>query len=82
MLLRGMVLVILTASGLLLAYGAYSMSVYTQASLPLLGRAVIAHAVFAAIYAIYVRTATRFVPLMIAAVAGSVLLGYMWRIAT
>jgi hypothetical protein len=81
LLLRGMVLTVLTASGLLLTYGAYSMSVYTKASLPMLGRAIIAHAVFAAVYAIYVRTATRFVPLLISAVAGSVLLGYLWRIA-
>ncbi|MCC6708179.1 MAG: hypothetical protein IT492_11500 [Gammaproteobacteria bacterium] len=82
LLLRGMVLVILTASGLLLAYAAYSMSAYTQASLPMLTRAVIAHGVFAAVYAVYVRTATRFMPLMISAVAGSVLLGYVWRVAS
>lgn len=81
MLLRGMVLVILTASGLVLSYAAYSMSVYTQASLSMLTRAIVAHAILAAVYAVFVRTGTRFMPLVISAVAGSVLLGYLWRIA-
>ena len=81
MLLRGMVLVILTAAGLLLAYGAYSMSPYTQASLPMLTRAVIAHGVLAAVYALYVRSGSRFIPLTVAALAGSCLLAYVWRVS-
>ena len=81
MLLRGIVLVILTAAGLLLAYAAYSMSPYTQASLPMLSRAIIAHGVLAAVYAVYVRSDSRFMPLVISAVAGSSLLAYLWRVS-
>lgn len=81
MLLRGIVLVILTSAGLLLTYGAYSMSPYTQASVPMLSKAIIAHAVLAAVYAVYVRTATRYIPLAVAALAASVLLGYLWRVS-
>lgn len=80
MLLRGMVLVILTAIGLLLTYGAWSMSPYTQASVPMLTKAIIAHGLLAAVYAIYVRTGSRFMPLTLTALAGSVLLAYLWRV--
>ena len=80
MLLRGIVLVILTAAGLLLAYAAYSMSPYTQASLPMLSRAIIAHGVLAAVYAVYVRSGSRFMPLVIFGVAGSFLLAYLWQV--
>lgn len=80
MLLRGIVLVVLTASGLLLAYGAYQMSPYTQASLPMLSRAVFAHGVFAAVYAVYVRTRTRFMPLAVTGVAAVFLLAYLWQV--
>ena len=81
LLLRGMVLVILTASGLLLAYGAYSMSPYSQASLPMLSRAIIAHGVLASVYAWNVRTGSRYIPLAIAGLAGATLLVYMWQVA-
>lgn len=81
MLLRGMVLVILTAAGLLLAYGAYRMSPYSQASLPILSRTIIAHGVLAVVYAWHVRTGSRFIPLAIAAVAGATLLVYVWQVA-
>ena len=80
LLLRGIVLVILTAAGLLLAYAAYSMSPYTQASLPMLSRAIIAHGVLAAVYAVYVRSGSRFMPLAIFGVAGSFLLAYLWQV--
>lgn len=82
MLLRGIVLVMLTAAGLLLAYGAYSMSPYTQASLPILSRAIMAHGVLAAAYAWNVRTGSRYIPLTIAAVAGAALLVYRWQVAS
>ncbi len=82
MLLRGVVLVILTAVGLLLTYGAFSMSPYTQASLPLLTRAIIAHAVFAGVYAWHVHTASRFIPLAIAGLAAATLVVYLWRIGS
>ena len=81
LLLRGMVLVILTSTGLLLAYAAYSMSSYTQASLPMLSRAIIAHGVLASVYAWNVRTATRYVPLAITSLAGAALLVYLWQVA-
>ena len=81
LLLRGMVLVILTSSGLLLSYAAYSMSPYTQASLPMLSRAIIAHGVLAAVYAWNVRTASRYVPLAITSLAGAALLVYLWQVA-
>lgn len=81
LLLRGMVLVILTSSGLLLAYAAYSMSPYTQASLPMLSRAIIAHGVLAAVYAWNVRSASRYVPLAITSLAGAALLVYLWQVA-
>lgn len=80
MLLRGIVLVILTAAGLLLAYAAYSMSPYTQASLPMLSRAIIAHGLLATVYAVYVRSGSRFMPLAIFGVAGSFLLAYLWQV--
>ena len=80
MLLRGIALVILTASGLLLAYAAYSMSPYSQASLPMLSRAIIAHGVLAVVYAVYVRSGSRFMPLAIFGVAGSFLLAYLWQV--
>lgn len=80
LLLRGLLLVILTAAGLLLTYGAFSMSPYAQASLPMLTRAIIAHAVFAGIYAWYVHTASRFIPLAIAGLAAAALVIYLWRI--
>ena len=80
MLLRGLVLVILTAAGLLLTYGAFSMSPYTQASLPMLIRAIIAHAVFAGVYAWYVHTASRFIPLAVAGLSAAALVIYLWRI--
>ena len=80
LLLRGIVLVIMTAAGLLLAYAAYSMSPYTQASLPMLSRAIIAHGVLAAVYAVYVRSASRFMPLGISGVAGCFLLAYVWQV--
>ena len=82
MLLRGLVLVILTAAGLLLTYGAFSMSPYTQASLPMLTRAIIAHAVFAGVYAWYVHTASRFIPLAVAGLAAAALVIYLWRIGS
>ena len=81
MLLRGMVLVILSGAGLWLALVAYSMSPYTQAAVPMLSKAIIAHGVLAAVYAVYVRTGTRFIPLTVAAIAGSLLLAYLWRLA-
>ena len=80
MLLRGIVLVILTAAGLLLAYAAYSMSPYSQASLPMLSSAIIAHGVLAVVYAVYVRSGSRFMPLAIFGVAGSFLLAYLWQV--
>ncbi len=80
LLLRGMVLVILTSTGLLLAYAAYSMSPYTQASLPMLSRAIIAHGVLAGVYAWNVRTASRYVPLAITSLAGAALLVYLWQV--
>ena len=82
MLLRGLVLVILTAAGLLLTYGAFSMSPYTQASLPMLTRAIIAHAVFAGVYAWYAHTASRFIPLAVAGLAAAALVIYLWRIGS
>ena len=82
MLLRGLVLVILTAAGLLLTYGAFSMSPYTQASLPMLIRAIIAHAVFAGVYAWYVHTASRFIPLAVAGLSAAALVIYLWRIGS
>ncbi len=82
MLLRGLVLVILTAAGLLLTYGAFSMSPYTQASLPMLIRAITAHAVFAGVYAWYVQTASRFIPLAVAGLAAAALVIYLWRIGS
>ena len=80
LLLRGIVLIILTAAGLLLTYGALHMSPYSQAYLPMLTRAIIAHAVFAGVYAWYVRTGSRFIPLAIAGLAGAALLVYLWQI--
>ncbi len=80
MLLRGIVLVVLTASGLLLAYGAYNMSPYTQASLPMLSRAIIGHGILAAVYAWNVRTGSRYIPLAVAALAGIFLLVYLWQV--
>lgn len=82
LLLRGIVLVILTAAGLLLAYAAYDMSPYTQASLPMLTRAIIALAVFAGVYAWHVRTGSRFVPLTIAGFAAAALLVCILRIGS
>ena len=82
MLLRGLVLVVLTAAGLLLTYGAFSMSPYTQASLPMLIRAIIAHAVFAGVYAWYVHTASRFIPLAVAGLSAAALVIYLWRIGS
>jgi hypothetical protein len=80
MLLRGIVLVVLTAAGLLLAYGAYSMSPYTQASLPMLSRAIIGHGVLGAVYAWNVRTGSRYVPLAVSALAAVFLLAYLWQV--
>lgn len=82
LLLRGIVLIILMAAGVLLTYGAYSMSPYSQASLPILTRAMIAYAVLAGVYAWHVQTATRYLPLAVAAVAGAVLLTYLWQVGS
>ncbi len=79
--LRGMVLVILTAAGLLLTYAACGMSPYTQASLPMLSRAIIAHGLLAGVYAWEVRTRSRYIPLAITGLAGAMLLSYLWQVA-
>ena len=80
MLLRGIVLAVMTAAGLSLAYGAYSMSPYTQAALPMLSKAIIAHAVLSAVYAWQVRSGSRYIPLAVTGVAGVFLLAYLWQV--
>jgi uncharacterized membrane protein len=81
-LLRGFVLIILTASGLLLVYGAIVLSPYSQAYVPPLTRAIIAHAVLAGVYAWYVRTGSRFIPLAVSTLAAAALLAYLWQIGS
>ena len=80
MLLRVMLLALLCAAGLLLAYAALRMSPYTAASLPMLWRAILAHGLFAALYAWNVRTATRYVPLAVSGLAAAALVAYLWRL--
>lgn len=80
MLLRVLLLALLCAAGLLLAYAAVRMSPYTAASLPMLWRAILAHGLFAALYAWNVRTASRYVPLAVSGLAAAALMAYLWRV--
>lgn len=80
-LLRVLVLAFLCGTGVMLAWSAWLMSPYNPASLPTLRSAVLAHAVVSSVYAWNVEGRSRFVPLMVAALAGASLLAYMWRVA-
>lgn len=80
-LLRLLVLAFLCGTGAMLAWSAWLMSPYNPASLPTLRSAMLAHAVFASVYAWNVTGRSRFVPLVVSALAGASLLAYMWRVA-
>lgn len=80
-LLRLLVLAFLCGTGVMLAWSAWLMSPYNPASLPTLRSAVLAHAVVSSVYAWNVAGRSRFVPLMVAALAGVSLLASMWRVA-